>query len=273
MNLTDIRRIFNRALILTFSTKKLLMISSLLALCGLLVVFSRGLAVHANYWITLSLTFTPILLCTGVLLSAGIFLTRVYHDEIKGKEVNYSEILANSWEAIIAASYFSIPIVLIYLLLWMILGIFILLQEIPGVGNFFMAILAFAPFLLNLSSLLLCIFALLVLYFVTPIVALKGGNRIQLANRLTDRIKGDAFFNLLLGTLAILPLVFSVGILAFAAFLTESMCGAICNSSVYTVIHSFFMMIPFAIMLSPAVIFFFNLAAEAHVLMRKMQET
>lgn len=272
MNLTDIRRIFNRALTLTFSIKKLLLISSLLSLCGLLVVFSRGLAVHASYWITLSLTFTPIFLCTGILLSMGILLTRIYHDEIKGKEVNYSEILSNSWESIIAASYFSIPIVLIYLLLWMILGIFVLLQEIPGVGNFFMSILAFAPFLLNLGSLLLCIFALSVLYFVTPVVALKGGNRIQLANLLTARLKGDAFFNLLLGTLAILPLIFSVAILAFAAFLTESMCGGICNSSIYTVIHTFFMMIPFAIMLSPAVIFFFNFAAEAHVLMRKMSQ-
>lgn len=271
MNLTDIQQIFNRALTLTFSAKKLLLISCLLALCGLLVVFSRGLAVNASYWMTLSLTFTPLFLCTGILLSAGIVLTRIYHNEIKGKEVNYTDILSNSWETIIAASYFSIPIVLIYLLLWMILGIFVLLKEIPGVGDFFTAILAFAPFLLNLSSLLLCIFALLVLYFVTPIVSLKGGNRIQLANSLTARIKGDAFCNLLLGALSILPLIFSVAILAFAAFLTESMYGAIFNSSIYTVIHTFFMMIPFAIMLSPAVIFFFNFAAEAHVLMRKMQ--
>lgn len=268
MQLSDVQRIFNRALVLTFSRKKLVLVSIILALCGLLVVFFRGLAIHAGYWIMLSLTFIPVFLCTGILLSAGIWLTRIYHDEVKNKPIRYRDVLANSWEVIIGASYFAIPIILSYLLLWMTLGIFILLKEIPGVGPFFMAILAFAPFLLNLSSLLLCLFALLVLYFITPLVALKGVNRMQSAQLLTQRLKGDVFCNLLLCLVAVLPLIFCIILLFTAAFLTESMCDA-CGSPVYTIVHSFFIMIPFAVMLSPAVVFFFNFAAEAHVLMRE----
>ncbi|MBA3602428.1 MAG: hypothetical protein H0W50_02020 [Parachlamydiaceae bacterium] len=270
MQLSDIQRIFNRALILTFSKKKLAMVSIILALCGLLIVFFRGLAIHAGNWIMLSLTFIPVFLCSGILLSAGIWLTRIYHDEVKNKAIKYRDVLLNSWEVIIGASYFAIPIILSYLLVWMTLGIFILLKEIPGVGKFFMAILAFAPFLLNLSSLLLCLFALLVLYFVTPLVALKGVNRIQSAQLLTLRLKGDVFCNIVLGLVAVLPLIFCAILLLTAAFITESMCE-VCESPVYTIVHSFFIMIPFAVMLSPAVIFFFNFAAEAHVFMREKQ--
>lgn len=269
MHLIDIQRIFNRALILTFSKKKLLLSSIILAFCGLLMIFFHGLSMHAGYWVKLSLTFIPLFLCSGLLLSAGILLIRIYHDEIKKKEVRYRDVLARSWEVIIGASYFSIPIVLSYLLLWMTLGIFIMLKEIPAVGSFFMAILSFAPFLINLSSILLCLFALLVLFFITPLVALKGVNRMQLAQDLTKRLKGDVFCNILLGLIAIFPLVFSIILLSLASFLTSSMCDA-CDNTLYATMHSFFVMIPFAVMLSPSVIFFFNFAAEAHVLMKQL---
>lgn len=268
MNLTDIQHMFNRAFLLTFSKKKLIFVSIILALCGLLAVFFRGLALHASYWVTLSLMFIPVFLCTGILMSAGIFLIRIYHDEIKHKEVRYREVLSKSWEVIIGASYFAIPIILSYLLLWMTLGIFMLLQEIPGIGAFFMAVLSFAPFLINLSSLLLCLFALLVLFYVTPVVALKGINRMQIADVLTKRLKGDIFCNLILGFVAIMPMVFFVLLLGLAAILTESMCTG-CANPLFAVLHSFFLMIPFTIMLSPAVTFFFNFAAEAHVSMKE----
>jgi hypothetical protein len=271
MQLTDIQHIFNRALLLTFSKKKLLLVSIILAFCGLLLLFFRGLGLHAGYWINLSLAFIPIFLCTGMLLSAGILLTRIYHNEVKHQEARYGDVLAGSWEIIIGASYFAIPIILSYLLLWMTLGIFILLKEVPGLGEFFMAILSFAPFLLNLGSLLLCVCALLLLYFITPIVALKGVNRMQLAQILTKRLRGDVFCNLLLGVVAIMPLIFFVALLSIAALLTESICDS-CESSLFAIVRWFFLMIPFAVLLSPAVIFFFNFAAEAHVLMKREGE-
>lgn len=268
MHLIDIQRTFNRALLLTFSKKKLILTSIILAFCGLLMIFFQGLSMHAGYWITLSLIFIPLFLCSGLLLSAGILLIRIYHDEVKKKEVRYRDVMARSWEVIIGASYFSIPVILSYLLLWMTLGIFIMLKEIPAVGSFFMATLSFAPFLLNLGSILLCFFALLVLFFITPLVALKGINRMQLAQDLTKRLKGDIFSNIVLGVIALIPLIFSMTLLCLAAFLTASMCDA-CDNPLYAMVHSFFVMVPFAVMLSPSVIFFFNFAAEAHVLMKQ----
>ena len=88
MDFQTLSMIFNRALILTFSKKKLFFAFCLLALSGLLVVFFRGLSLHAGSLIKLSLTFLPIFICTGILLSMGILLIRIYHDEIKKTEVN-----------------------------------------------------------------------------------------------------------------------------------------------------------------------------------------
>jgi hypothetical protein len=268
MKLSDLQFVFNRALSQSFSAKKLLLVFCVLALCGLMVVFFRALAINAGQWIIMSLTFLPFFLCAGILLAVGIVLIRIYHDEIKQKQIAYADILGKSFEVIIGASYFSIPMILSYLLLWMMLGIFVLLRQIPGVGEFFTVILSFGPFLLNLGSLVLCLLNLAMLFFVTPIIALKGLNRIRVTEILVKRLKGDAFSNVFLAIIAVLPLVFISGLLVLAAFMTGTMCYS-CESPLHNVIQWFFIMIPFTALLTPAVVFFFNFAAEAHVLSQK----
>lgn len=268
MNLAEIQFVFNRAMSLTFSRKKLLLAFVVLALCGLLVVFFRGLAVNASEWVLMSLTFLPFFLCAGVLLSMGIVLTRIYHDEIKNKSIKYSTILSKSWEVMIGASYFSIPIILSYLLLWILLGFFVLLRQTPGIGEIFGVILSFAPFLLNLVTLVLCLLNLAMLFFVTPIVALKGLNRIRVTETLVKRLKSDPFANIFLPLLGTFPLLFIAGLLVLAAFLTGRVCY-VCENPLHNVLQWFFIMIPFTALLAPAVVFFFNFAAEAHVLSQK----
>lgn len=268
MTLRDIQFIFNRALTLTFSKKKILFVFTILALCGLMVVFFRALSLNAGQWILLSLTFMPYFLSAGVLLSTGIMLIRIYHDEIKKKEFRYRDILANSWEIIIGASYFAIPIIISYLLLWMLLGIFVLLSEVPGLGEFFAVVLAFAPFLLNLGAILLALLSLSLLFFAAPVLALNGMNRARMAQIVASRIQEDPFSNLFLGSIALLPLLVIFGILFSAALLTGVVCFN-CVNPVSNVLQAFFIMIPFAALLSPAVIFYFNFAAESHVLILK----
>lgn len=268
MDLKEVQFIFNRAASLTFSLKKLFLVFIVLALCGLMVVFFRGLAIHAGQWIVMSLTFLPFFLCAGILLSTGIVLIRIYHDEIKKRPVKYREILSNSWEIVIGASYFSIPIILSYLLLWMMLGIFVLLRQIPGIGEFFTVIFVFAPFLLNLCTLILCVFNLAMLFFVTPVIALKGLNRMRVSEILVKRFKSDMFSNIALALVATFPLLVFIGLLSLAAFLTGTVCYS-CENPLHNVLQWFFIMIPFTALLSPAVIFFFNFAAEAHVLLLK----
>lgn len=268
MTLSDIQYSFNRSALFTLERSKWLFTFLVLALCGLFVVFCRGLATNANPWVMMSLTFLPVFLCFGILLALGVVLIRGYHDEVKKKTVNYQTIFAKSWETILGAAYFTVPIILIYLMLWMLLGIFFLLQNIPAVGEFFSVILAFAPFLLNMATLILCIFVIAVLFFVTPIIALKGMNRVLISQLIARRFKMDLFSNLLLFAIGILPLLIVFGFLLLSAVLTGTICVH-CDDALHNVLQWFFIMIPFAALLSPALIFFFNFAGEAHVLMQK----
>jgi len=148
------------------------------------------------------------------------------------------------------------------------LGIFFLLNDIPGIGGFFSVILAFAPFLLNLGAIILCLLSLSMLFFVAPAVALKGLNGIQISQLVMKRFQKDFFMNLLLAGIATFPFVFVMMLLLLAAFVTGSICYT-CDNSLYITLQWFFIMIPFTAILAPAVIFYFNFAAEAHVLLLK----
>ncbi len=148
------------------------------------------------------------------------------------------------------------------------LGIFVLLKQVPGLGEFFGVILVFGPFLLNLCTLILCVLNLAMLFFVTPVIALKGLNRIRVTQILVDRLKRDIFSNTFLALVATFPLLIFIGLLTLAAFLTGTVCYG-CENPLHNVLQWFFIMIPFTALLSPAVVFFFNFAAEAHVLLAK----
>lgn len=268
MDLSDIQLGFNRALAHTFDKKKFLLVFVYLTLCGLFVVFFRGLSFNASQWLLLSLNFLPVFICAGILLSLGIFLIRVYHDEVKEKEVSYKQIFGKSWEMMIGATYFFVPVILSYLLLWMTLGIFLLLQQIPAFGEVVSALLAFAPFLLNLGTLFLCVLSLSVLFYLTPVIALKGYQRLLVTNTFINRFKTDAFSNLLLVLIALVPFLSIFGISLLAVYLTGTICIN-CENPISHTIQLFFIMIPFVAFLTPSVIFFFNFATESHVMLMK----
>lgn len=269
MTFADIQRIFNRSLAFSFVKIKWGIACLILALCGLLVVFFRGLAlVSDGKWMSMSLVFLPFFLSSGILLATGIYFIRIYHDEVKEKLVCYQTTFNKSWDLIMGASYFIVPIILVYLMLWMLLGIFTLFTEIPIIGEFFSVILVLGPFLINLGSLLLCLLSIVLLFFVTPIIALKGMNRLQVAEILTKRFKDDLFTNLVLAFIGIFPMLVVGALLIWASYITDSVYIKY-DKPIYTIVQWFFVMIPFVVFLAPAMIFFFNFAAESHVLMTK----
>lgn len=165
MDFQSLSFIFNRAWKRTLSKKKALFVFMFLFLGGLLAVACRGLALHAGPWVQLSLAFLPLFLCSGLLLFLGILLICLYREEMKGQEREYREMLSQSWMVALGASYFVIPLIFSYLILWMSLGVFVLLSEIPVVGSFFSILLSFAPFLINLGTLVLCVISLAALFF------------------------------------------------------------------------------------------------------------
>lgn len=265
MTLDEIGFSFNRAFWKTFNPAKLALTFFVLLLCGVLAVFFRGIAFESGQWLAMSFIFLPLFICAGILLSLGVLLIRLYHDEVKQKSVDVKETVVKSWQVIIGASYFSIPVILSFLLLWMLLGIFLLLSQIPVLGTVLSLLLSFVPFIISFGTLCLAVLILATLFYVTPILALKSHNQMQVSRILTDRFKENLFGHIFLGLVGIMPLTVIVLLLVLASLLTGLFCST-CDTALQTVMIWLFTMAPFSAFLAPAIVFFFNFAAETHVL-------
>lgn len=262
MNFHEIEEIFNRAWRFAFSRQKFFLVFSALLACGVLVVFCKTLSFSAGPWVTMSLSFLPVFLCTGVMLGTGVLLNRIYYHEIKGNSIHFRKLFMDSFETFMGAAYLSLPMALSYLFLWTLMGIFYLLKSLPMVGEGIGILLSFGPFLLVLASLLLGLFSLLILFYATPHIALKKQVHFTVAEEILERLKVSPFANILLLLVGISPLLVCVGFLTLAAFLTGL--GYVTGKAVLAVsLQWFFIMIPFALLLTPFVVFFFNFATES----------
>ena len=268
MNWKEIEYAFNRALAFSFSRKKLVLVFLLLVLCGLLIVFCRALSIHAGQWVGLSLAFLPIFVSSGALLAVGVLLIRIYHHEVKMFALSYRKIFSQSWELLIGVTYLTLPLLLAYLFLWILMGVFYMLREIPALGEVLGVILAFGPFLLVLGSLILSVFNLFALFFATPRLALQTGVKLKLAREIYKGFMENIFSNLIFFILGLVPLLAVVGILSLAAFLT-GINFFVGTETLTIALQWFFVMIPFCAILAPGIIFFFNFAAESCILILK----
>lgn len=272
MTFIEVEEIFNRAWLFAFSKKKFSLVFAALLACGLMVVFCKTLSFAANHWVLMSLSFLPVFLCTGVLLGVGVLLIRMYYHEVKGNTLQFRKLLVDSVEVFMGAAYLSFPMILTYLFLWILMGIFYLLKSLPLIGDGVGILLSFGPFLIVLASLLLGLLSLLMLFYVTPHIALKKHMQFHVAEEVIDRLRVSPFANILLLLVGIAPLLVCVGFLTLAACLTGI--GYISGKAVLGVsLQWFFIMVPFALLLTPFVVFFFNFATESFGLMqRKMRK-
>lgn len=272
MSWKEVEFIFNRALGFTFSRKKLCFTAAVLVACGMMIVLCRTLAAKAGDYLALSLTFLPIFFSTAVLLALGILLIRIYHHEVKKLPVSYARTILSSKDLLIEVAYLSIPLILVYLVLWTLLGLFYLLKGIPFLGNALGVIFSFGPFLLLLGFFLVCCFSVLTLFFITPCIALKSSVDAEVMQNVWKRVKFNAFSNIALLFLGLVPLLFLSGLMVLAAVLTgKSYFEA--EKAIEVGFQWFFIMLPFAILLAPAVVFFFNFSVECYVLMQKKMQS
>lgn len=271
MQLSEIEQIFNRAFSNIFSRKKILFLFPILVACGILTVFCRTLSLGVNHWVWMSLSFLPIFLSTGVLLAAGVMLTKMYVFEIKGMDFKVGKLFTSSLQMVIGVSYLCFPLILTYLILWSVLGVFYLLKQIPAFGDAFGTLLAFGPYLLVLGSFALAVVSVLLLFFITPHVALKKTLKMDLAQEVGKRIKQSAFGNMLLFFTSIVPLAFVLVFLIASAVMTAGSFFA-AKAALAIGIQWLVMMVPFCLIMTPFVIFFFNFALESYMLMKRKSE-
>lgn len=268
---SDIELAFSRAFYYSLSKKQLLITFPSLLLCGILTVFCRALSCSATPWIKLCLGFLPIFLSSSVLLALGCVLSRIYYHQLKHISVNLRRLISSSMDLIIGISYLSVPSLLMYLVLWMVLGVFFLFKEIPGIGEFFSVVFSFGPFLLIFGSLSLCFLNLALLFFVAPAATTLSMRKGALARRVVDSVKTKILSSFILFLIGSIPLLIVTSLLLVSGFLTNT---SFFSSENFLSISMewFFVMIPFAALLTPAVIFFFHFSAETYLMLQRIKE-
>jgi MFS family permease len=264
----EIEAFFNRALKYSLTRKKFFLLFPALVLCGVLIVLCHTFWLGANPWVRASLAFVPGFLCGGILMTIGVPLIRLYHDEIKEKKLSVNKTLGQSVGLMGGIASLIIPILTAYLVLWFVLGIFYLLKHMSGVGEYLGIFLSFGPFLLILGSFFLTIVNLFLLFFMPPVVALKSTMRWELAEDVLLKICKQPFIHLMLLGLGLIPLLIVLGFMIFAATLT-GMSIFVLERTWEISLQWSCIMIPFAALLTPVVIFFFNFAAECFVMLQK----
>ena len=113
----EIEAAFSRAIVSSFSKKKIWLTFPTLILCGLLTVFCRAVALDANSWVAMSLAFFPIFFISGILLALGVLLIRIHIHEVNHLTVSFRRLIQGSIDLMMSTSYLSVPPILAYLLL------------------------------------------------------------------------------------------------------------------------------------------------------------
>jgi hypothetical protein len=190
---------------------------------------------------------------------------------VKKKEVVFKDLAIRSWTTIVGTLSLFIPVVLAYLALWMAQGVFLVCAAIPFIGQFFAIVFAFIPFVLHLATLILGLLSIYFLFCLTP--TLSFGVSWQQANfvqAFKDSLH-QGFTRFLLFVVAFLPLLLSFILLATSLKMTLLMFTQDMGPD-ELVMQRLFLMLPFAWLLAPSVIFFFNVATETNVLIHKKEE-
>lgn len=266
MTLSEIEKRFNRAMQFSFPKKKFLFVFPTVALCAIIILFSRSISLSET-WMRMSLVFLAIFLASAILLSLGVFLIRIYYHEVKNLKLNITKVFSRSFEIMVGAAYLSFPLVVIFLLLWVLLGVFYFLSKIPKIGPTFDSVLAFAPFILIFCFVVLCFINICILFFVAPSIGLKMQKNLKLAKAIIKNFKVNLFRNFLAFIIGVLPIAIITLMLLVALNLTNIY--FFYSDKDIDFVRWFFLSLPVSFILTPFIIFFFNFAAEMHQLFLK----
>lgn len=269
MFLDELGYIVNRAFFWIWTKESLLWTWVSLLACALLTIFFRSLSYDANVWIALATQCVPYFVAVGIMTACGIVMIRIYHDHLKNSEKSVYEVLRNAWRVLGLGLNFSLPVLLGFLALWVALGLFVLVSLIPMLGEFFSVVFSFIPFLLAVGILGLFIVSFILLFVGAPLLALNADTpEVNYKAKLKERLIADPFMNVFLGLTALIPLVLSAYLLQQAYHVALDFLPPHSNP-IYDILQSLMIAIPFTALLTPFVVFFFNLSAEAHVYVLK----
>lgn len=268
MFFNQLEKCFNRALQASVVKKKNFFTAPFILLCGLLFVFCQTISLTCGTWMRLFLLFLPMFLSFGLLLMVGVVLIKAYDSEVKHKEHSFKKIVYQSYQMILNIAYLALPFIVAYMCLWLVLGVFYLVKSIPFLGSVLGPLLSFVPFLLILVVIALTLSCLFFLFFATPEAILKTGLKVDLFYHTLSRLKKSLFSDFISLSVGLIPAGFSLFMLLLSKHLVNTTFFSQGGEVVYA-FEAFFVMIPFCLLMTPSVVFFFNFSAECFLLDEK----
>lgn len=266
MKAKEIEQLFENSW-LKMDKKRLMLVFFTLCTCGVFVVFSRVIGIQANMWVRLSLSLMPLFVSTTLLFALGIVLAKMTQNETSPSPKNFFQLMMHSMRSFNAILYLTLPLFFVYVLAWLVLGIFMVFKAFPAVGDFVSVFLSFGPFILIFCSLVLAFLNIVFLFFLTPIFAFQEQLSFQTIREKLMLFKKNLFFSTCVLALAAFPVFFILCFLIGAAFLTKMSYFAQA-SPLFIGLQWFFLMLPFNAVLTPFILFFFNFSSSvyAHLL-------
>lgn len=263
--MTKVGKAFNDSL--SFSLKKCVPTFLVLLLCSIVFLFFKTLSFHAHAWVSFSFFFFPLMIGAFLLSALGIFLIDLYFHEKKGIKLTLKELVPHFLEKLLRTTYLTLFPILIFFILWIVLGFFLLIKEAPIFGSFIGAFLSFIPFLLVFSSVLLLCYDLFVLFFILPSLDLKKKGEVWFKETFL-LFKAKPFEHLNLVFIALIPFIITLLLIAFSLNLM-TLFEESSSNILLQIIGQFFVYLPICLLLTPSVIFFFQFSFQAHKLLHE----
>lgn len=265
-----IEKAVNRALLSLWDTYKIALTAAILFAGAALTAFFSTFSTFASSLMQKTLFLIPCFLTLGLLLSLGSFLCKIYFEEIRRNKVHLIPTFKTIWVRLLSASYFSVPFLAAFSILWVSIGLFELLTLIPYIGPFLSTLFAFIPFIINFSFYLMIAVGLFALFLLAPFLAISSEvDRVLLA-RVLNHFLQNPFRNVLNFVIALLP-SFLLGLLGF---LSLRLC-IFCTSDMHpllVLVQNLSYAIPLTLVFLFPTIFFFQYAFESYLMIESAQE-
>ncbi len=229
-----------------------------LLISGLIFVFCHAISLEIHPWARLGFTFLPYFLSSWVLLLLGALL-------INRKSLSWKATALESLDPLLHTTLLALPSLLLYMISWIALGFFFLIQQIPLLGNILGTILSIGPYLLILALLGLLLIQSLLLFFAPPLIGTNALSPLQFLSQLRAYLTTKPLRHLLCFCIGWIPVLLWAGILFAALQLTETVYLSM-QSSLSLGFNLFFLMIPITFFLTPTIAFLFYFSHESYKL-------
>jgi hypothetical protein len=245
-----------RAIEASLKKEKTFLAYPVLLLAALITVFVLALLHQAHDWVIFGAIGVPVYLSLGLLGSLSVFIHRLYYHELKGESIDYKEIFKASMNRMWNGVFLALPLILTHLILWVLMGLFYLLQGVPYAGPIIAVLFSMLPFAFMMVLSLLPLGAFFILFYGSTFFAFDL--KVDL-----DPVRENPLSIAKNFAIATIPLLLGILFLGGIYWATMELFG-ITQNIVALSLQRLFLLIPFTFYLTPFVLFFFHFGLESY---------